>query len=256
MESLASALVTAGVAVVITVVVLVVVRRLVPLEILADDIGVGGLLMTIAGTLYAVLVAFAVVIVWNAYDSTSDVVDREASALNDVVRLSKALPAATSLRIGDLAERYTADVVQHEWPAMALGKSSPTARDLNDEIWSVVTSIKPTDAGEQATYGMLISRVVDFTDARRKRLFDSTSSLPGLIWLILIAGGVLTLAFTFFFGIKNLLAQIIMTAMCVVTVVLILWLINDMDGPFTGDIRITSGSFQALDESLQKLRVR
>ena len=256
MESLVSALVTAGVGVVITVVILVAVRRLVPLDVLTDAIGVGGLLMTIAGTLYAVLVAFAVVIVWNAYDSTSDVVDREALALNDVVRLSKAFPAATSLRIGDLAERYTADVLQQEWPAMALGKSSPTARDLKDQIWSVVMSIKPVDAGEQAAYGMLISRVVDFTDARRRRLFDSTSSLPRLIWLVLVAGGVMTLAFTFFFGLKNLLAQVIMTAMCVVTAVLILWLISDMDRPFTGDIRITSGSFQALDESLQRLRAR
>src|SRR3972149_1185585 len=143
MESLVSALVPAGVGVVITVVILVAVRRPVPLHVLTDDIGVGRLLMTIAGTLYAVLVAFAVVIVWNAYDSTSDVVDREALALNDVVRLSKAFPAATSLRIWELAERYTADVLQQEWPAMALGKSSPTARDLKDQIWSVVTSIKP-----------------------------------------------------------------------------------------------------------------
>ncbi len=237
-----------------TVVILVAVRRLVPLDVLIDDIGVGGLLMTITGTLYTVLVAFAVVIVWNAYDSTSDMVDREAATLLDVVRISKAFPAATSLRIGDLAERYTADVIQQEWPAMAMGKSSPTARDLNDQIWSVVTSIKPADAGEQAAYSVLVSRVADFSDARRRRLFDSTSSLPPLIWVVLVAGAVLTLAFTFFFGLKNLLAQVLLTAMCVTTVALVLWLINDMDGPFTGDIRIAPDSFRVLAESLQRLR--
>ncbi len=254
MESLVSALVTAGVTVAMTVVILVAVRRLVPLDVLIDDIGVGGLLMTITGTLYTVLVAFAVVIVWNAYDSTSDMVDREAATLLDVVRISKAFPAATSLRIGDLAERYTADVIQQEWPAMAMGKSSPTARDLNDQIWSVVTSIKPADAGEQAAYSVLVSRVADFSDARRRRLFDSTSSLPPLIWVVLVAGAVLTLAFTFFFGLKNLLAQVLLTAMCVTTVALVLWLINDMDGPFTGDIRIAPDSFRVLAESLQRLR--
>lgn len=254
MESLVSALVTAGVSIALTVVVLVTVRRLVPLDVLTDDIGVGGLLMTIAGTLYAVLVAFAVVIVWNEYDSTGDVVDREAAALLNVVRVSKAFPAATSLRLSDLAERYTADVVQQEWPAMARGEKSLTARDLYDQIWSVVTSIKPADAGEQAAYSMLLSRVAEFSDARRKRLFDSTSSLPPLIWVVLIVGSVMTVGFTFFFGLKSLFAQVMMTAMCVALVTLTLWLIADMDGPFTGDIRITPDSFRALAGSLQRLR--
>ncbi len=256
MESLVSALVAAGVAVAVIVVILVAVRRRVPLDVLSDNMGVGGLLMTIAGTFYAVLVAFAVFIVWNDYASTSDVVDREAVTLLDVVRISKAFPAATSLRISDLAERYTADVIQQEWPAMALGKSSPTARDLNDQIWSAVTSIKPADAGEQAAYSMLVSRLADFSDARRKRLFDSTSLLSPAIWVILMAGGVTTLGFTFFFGLKNLRAQIIMTAMCVVTVALVLWLISDLDGPFTGHIRITPDSFHAVADSLQRLRAR
>jgi hypothetical protein len=50
------------------------------------------------------------------------------------------------------------------------------------------------------------------TQARRIRLHLSTGIVPGLLWLVLYSGAVLTVGFTFFFGTKNLPAQVMMTA--------------------------------------------
>jgi uncharacterized integral membrane protein len=49
------------------------------------------------------------------------------------------------------------------------------------------------------------------THARRTRLQLSTGIVPALLWTVLYTGAVLTVGFTFFFGTKNLPAQVMMT---------------------------------------------
>jgi Na+/proline symporter len=69
-----------------------------------------------------------------------------------------------------------------------------------------------------------------------------------VIWLVLLTGGLITVSYTYFLGVKNIRAQYLMTAALTVTVTLILVLIYILDHPFTGTSSVSAEPLkQAMD---------
>jgi high-affinity Fe2+/Pb2+ permease len=78
------------------------------------------------------------------------------------------------------------------------------------------------------------------TEARRTRLHLSYGIVPGMLWTVLILGGTLTVSFTFFFGTRNLEAQVLMTGVLALIVFMGLLVIVSINHPFTGPVHIDS----------------
>ena len=76
---------------------------------------------------------------------------------------------------------------------------------------------------------------------RRLRIFSGNNNVPSLIWLVLVVGGVIMVANTFFFGMKRFSVQAFMTAILTVMLTLVLFLIFVLDHPFTGRNRVSDG---------------
>jgi high-affinity Fe2+/Pb2+ permease len=81
-------------------------------------------------------------------------------------------------------------------------------------------------------------------EMRRQRLVDSQTGIHPSLWFVLLLGGLITVVFTFFFGSDNLAAQLIMTTLLAILIVLILFTILVMDFPFTGDLSISPDALQ------------
>src|SRR5436305_1854749 len=64
------------------------------------------------------------------------------------------------------------------------------------------------------------------------------STLPEQLWWVLMAGGVITIGFTYFFGVRSLGAQILMVAALAGMISLTLFLILSLDLPFSGDLAV------------------
>ena len=71
------------------------------------------------GILFALLVGFIAVEVWNNYDKAKIAVVSEASALRAVVLLAETFPEEQKTRIHALIDRHIEDAINKEWPAMA-----------------------------------------------------------------------------------------------------------------------------------------
>jgi len=70
-----------------------------------------------------------------------------------------------------------------------------------------------------------------------------------VIWLVLLIGGLITVSYTYFLGVKNIRAQYLMTAALTVSITLILVLIYILDHPFTGTSSVSVEPLrQAMDE--------
>ena len=78
--------------------------------------------------LYAVLLAFAVIVVWEKFSEAENVVAREASAIATLYRLAdgiRAIPAARTATTW----AGTSEAVAEDWPAMARGTESPATTE-------------------------------------------------------------------------------------------------------------------------------
>jgi len=71
------------------------------------------------GILFALLVGFIAVEVWNNFDKAKVAVATEASALRAVVLLAGTFPEEQKARIDALINRHIEEAVNREWPAMA-----------------------------------------------------------------------------------------------------------------------------------------
>jgi len=98
--------------------------------------------------------------------------------------------------------------------------------------------------------GEFLNQLDHVTQERRQRLELAAGIVPGLIWLVLLLGAMITLSFTFFFGLENLRAQIAMTGMLALLIYLALFVAASIDHPFTGPIRVTPESLNLVLEDL------
>src|SRR6476646_10030489 len=86
-----SALLVVGVPTAIAMVGPYFVRRLVPLKTLRTTNEVAGFKFAVVGVLYAVLLAFAVIVVWERFSDAENNVATEAGAAANIYRLSQGL---------------------------------------------------------------------------------------------------------------------------------------------------------------------
>ncbi|MGH9173192.1 MAG: hypothetical protein ACRD1H_02475 [Vicinamibacterales bacterium] len=93
------------------------VRRSVELSLLQDHHDVAGFFIGIIGVLYAVLLAFVVIVVWEDFNDASRTVDNEANELSDIYWLANGLDTANRDRVQEAVRSYAASVVDDEWPA-------------------------------------------------------------------------------------------------------------------------------------------
>ena len=84
---------------------------------------VSGQVFQLAGVLYAVLVAFVVVVVWEQFGDAENATEAEASAIADLLRDSTAIPAAYRADVQRSLLAYTDDVVNDEFPRMRRGET-------------------------------------------------------------------------------------------------------------------------------------
>ena len=82
---------------------------------------VAGFKFSVIGVLYAVLLAFVVIAVWENYNATDTAIRNEAKAVGDLTQLSYALPEQEGSAIRASLSDYVKDVRKTEWGTMALG---------------------------------------------------------------------------------------------------------------------------------------
>ena len=87
-----------------------------------------GNLLSVVGTLYAVLLGLVVVDALSRFSHATDVVREESNALADVFLMAGRMPEPQCSELRAACKAYAAEVVRYEWPLMARGLASASAR--------------------------------------------------------------------------------------------------------------------------------
>ena len=127
---------------------------------------------------------------------------------------------------------------------MAQGKSSPEAWDTLDELRGTILGLEPTTGAQQARYTEMLAQLHDLGNARRERLLAAEQGLPPILWVVLILGGVITVGFTYLFGLENNLVHLIMVGSLALVISMSLFTVAALDYPFNGDIHIHPSAYE------------
>jgi hypothetical protein len=227
-----------GIATAVSVGGLVLVRRSVNLSTLESHHDVAGFILAVVGVVYAVLLAFVVVVTWQQFEDARAATDREAAHVGGLYRLSLAFPrGGPQIRIA--LRDYTESVVAQEWPEIAKHhrESRETDQALN-RVWVAVRAARAGGAPQTPFYEEAVTRLVDLAELRRTRVLSSGTRLPVPVWVVLIAGAAISIGFTYFFGVRSFAAQALMVGALAAITGLVLFLILSLDLPFTGDVGV------------------
>lgn len=240
-----------GVSVLLAHIGLRLVRRRVPLTVLQTHHEVAGFIIGVLGAIYAVLLAFVVVVMWNQYEDAKSTVEREANQLGDLHRLAQGFPAPVQQRVMEGLRAYGQSVVDDEWHTMSRGEASPQAQAAMAGLWEIYGELDPQTNRETALYEESLDRLGVISDSRRLRVHASSNALPLVIQILLWSGGLITIAFTYFFGVKSVKSQALMTAALAGEIAFILFLIVALDNPFRGYVRVSPEPIRQAVEKIQ-----
>ena len=188
-----------------------IVRRYVPLDRLSANNEVAGFKFATVGVIYAVLLAFAILVVWERFNKADSDVANEASAAATVFRLTQGLDADHGVAVRHATTNYLKEAVDKDWPAMGHGTSSRDVTIALTEIYDAVLKFHTFGSFESLVVAEILRDVDRISEMRRQRLVAASGIVPGIIWAVLFTGAFVTIGFTFFFGTANLRAQTVMS---------------------------------------------
>lgn len=223
---------------------LLTVRHFVPHSRLKTHHDVADPILGAVGAVYAVLIAFIVVSVWQSYDKSNSNVEMEANYMADIYRDAEAFSPDFKQKVDIALREYRQAVVDDEWKAMAKGEMSPKVERIMRKVWTLYTTYEPRNPTEQSFFDESVQKLNSFRELRRQRLMDSGRGIEPLLWFVLIGGALATIAFTFLFGVENVKAHIIMVVILSALISLILFTIMELDFPFTGAVSISPAPFK------------
>ncbi len=221
------------------------IRRRVALESLTINNEIAGFKFATVGVLYAVLVAFAIIMVWERFADAETAVVQEAGAAATLYRLASG-PEPEAVETRRALDRYLALAIERDWPQMALENQSRDTTRALDAIYTTAVRLAQSGSRPTAILLAMFNQLDVLTQARRSRLHLAVGIVPTMLWVVLTFGGVLTVGFTFFFGTRNLQAQIIMTGILSSVVFMSLLVIVSINHPFTGPVHIDSEPLSAV----------
>ena len=239
-------------AVVLALACLAVVRGLVPWTLLRQSNEAAGNYLQTLGTIYAVLLAFVVFVVWQQFNEARGYVEREANELLDLTRTVGGLPDQLRLPFHAVASAYAELVLRQEWDAMARSDDA-RLEDGNsslDKMWALLVTYEPAAECHKSLYDEALARFNDLSDARVNRLNASRTRIPFALRLLLYTGAVMTIGSLYLFAVESFFIHALMTAALSGAISHVLYVINDLDDCFDGDWQVPRSPFERLARHL------
>jgi hypothetical protein len=251
----------------VTMVGSIVVRRIFGLERLVINNEVAGFKFAVVGIVYGLFLTLATISAWEKFSEAHVAVIEEAAAANAIYQLTNG-PEPDQLAVHGALSKYLMLAVEKDWPAMEVEQESEEASaalgalyiDVIRLIQKASLAPAPNSAPPQTKASSraqkvavippsnevmapalaieLIKQLDNITKARRTRVHLSSGIVPDMMWWVLIIGAMLTVVFTFFFGLANTVAQVSMTGILAAMIFMSLLMTLSFDHPFTGPVNI------------------
>jgi hypothetical protein len=197
--------------------------------------------------MYAVLLGFTAIIVWERYDQAQTAVENEANELGDLFRDAQAFPDEVRKELETKLRSYIRLVMAKEWPAMAENKLSLETQDAFNQLREAYRRFAPQTKQERIWFTQSLTSLNQLNDQRRLRLLSNRSTgIPNVMWVVLLGAGAVTISFSFLFGTRNTAAQLLMTAGLALTISPVLLSVVALERPFAGIARIEPNAFDQL----------
>jgi hypothetical protein len=237
-------IVVVSVAVAVAVTGLILGQRLVPFSVRESHNATTATMFGALYVVYGLMVGFSAFLVAGQFDTAQKTVESEAGSVEEIYHLAERLPEPERQKVQGLAEAYARTVVEKGWPMMARGRSSARAAEIANELRRSVLDLDPKVGAEQEVYAQGLTLIQDLDEYRAQRLLEVRAGIPGILWVVLLVGAVITTGCTYLFGMKTPGIHVVMVVAFTLVLTLVLFTIRALEYPFDGAVQVGPEAFK------------
>ncbi|MHC1791043.1 bestrophin-like domain [Solidesulfovibrio sp.] len=203
-------------------------------------------------TLYTFFLGFAVVSLWQTYNGADSAITNETDLLVMEYRLSQSLPGTEAFRQSLL--RYVEAVRDPGWTMMREGEPSDGAGALYDAIWDNLRLADPAPRSlSHGVYTLMLTSMIEGNKLRHQRLLLIDGSLYTPIWVIIYMGVAFTIGGFYFIETRHRPADLYFMGMILAMVIGNIFLLYELDTPFSGVICLDPDKFGQAIQTMKAL---
>lgn len=218
-------------------------RRFLPTGVLRGAHSVTGNVLSIVGTLYAVLLGLIVVDAMVHFERAMDGTQQESNCLADIFLLADRFPEPQRSRLRDLCRSYADQVAEVEWGRMTEGRMSVEARGTALALAKALDDFEPATEAQKTVFPLVLEQARLLWDLRRDRANAVQYGIPPVEWFALFVGAAVVVVFVGLFSVEYAGLQYVLTALATLVIGLNLYLVWLFAYPFAGDLTVSNRPF-------------
>lgn len=235
---------TIALAIMLTLGIVILVRRSRRFPAMRGTTDVEGFYITAIAALYGIVVAFMVFVVWTRYYEALETVEHEATALGDIYQMSAALPPPFAEQMQEACLDYAEYMIDEEWERMASNTMGNRPVREVQRIWALSNAMNQQTVTDSVLRDHITTSIARLTSLRRSRLLQSRTGLPTVLYILLIFGAIITLALASVFATEDFRSHAIKAGALAALIALLLFTVHSLDRPFQGPERVTPEAFE------------
>ncbi|HWV41969.1 DUF4239 domain-containing protein [Pseudorhodoplanes sp.] len=192
-----------------------------------------GFLLNAFALYFGVLLALLSIAVFENHNKAEDAVVREAAAIIKLYRDINSYPADSRPDLIGIMDRYVDEVTGPGWKIQAEGKANPKEIVMLTELHRAIGAFEPKDMARSVRYAETLRVLDDFVEARRLRISAGTSSIPRIMWFVVLVGAVMNVIVIWMFDLRPLTHAIIGGTLSLF-IGLVIYMVAVLDAPFKG----------------------
>lgn len=208
--------------------------------------------MSVLGVFYGITLGLVAVGTWENFESVQDKVAVEVATVGALYRDLSALPEPTRTTLQTILKDYTEGVIREDWPLQQKGIVAKGAFARLGPFQEILYSFKPANETESILFAEIVGKFNELVMLRRLRMMTIGNSLPPAVWIVTIIGALTCISFFWFLMMQEYWIQMTLTASSAFFIGTMIFLIVMLDNPYTGEIAVSTESFELVQQELMK----
>ncbi len=199
---------------------------------------------------YGITLGLVAVGTWETYTDVQNRVDHEAVAVGGLYRDVGAFPEPTRSQMQNDLRGYVRQVIDVGWPMQQRGIVPNNASGALGDFQTHFMAFEPSTERQKILAAEAYRAFNDLTEARRSRLNSVTAEMPGPLWVLVIAGALLSIATTWLFDTRSFSMHFWLTVLFSALIGLLIYLIVSLDNPYRGRVSVSPEPLQRVYEQV------
>jgi len=210
-----------------------------------------GYMLSCFGVFYGLLLGLLAVAAYQNFTNVETVVTKEAASLSALARDVSAYPEPHRQTMLWILRDYTQFVVKYAWPMQQQGLVAEEGNYRMIAFHERMIQFEPQTPGQEILHAEALRQFNNYLEARRQRLFSVTTSIPVIMWAVVLVGAIMNIALIWLFEMR-LISHFFLGGFMSAFMGMMIFLIASLDNPFRGEVSISSQPFQEIHNQLME----